>query len=405
MVTIQERQATSGYAPTFLVAKLGNGGTYVHQNEADDRFSVIVTSINLGANTPYADILVACNPPAPPPAAAFALVSGPCQLNAAQTCIYDSDINGNYGAGELCVFQALKYTRLDVRQFDVHSSDQLALHAVEYSGTSGPNNVDVTANTRIYFKSNSFTQRAGFEICATEPPAPPSGAVFTVHSGSCTTTNGGTCITDGSGNNNYGNEEVCRFGILSTATLNVASFDTESNYDELLVNYVPFSGSGSGLNGLEIQPGHFLEWSSDSSTVAPGFEVCANAIAGPPTTSGPTMSPTPSPVAPPTTPPPTNPTSITCGNSYRYCIETGGSTWQPQLCVPNDGAYTVTVHTCGYQDTLSDTRIYGPCENDDNSNACSALGLSSGTNPQYQSHCTADVLSAGQCFNDVSIGG
>jgi hypothetical protein len=65
----------------------------------------------------------------------------------------------------------------------------------------------------------------------------------------------------------------------------------------------------------------------------------------------------------------------------------------------------VNLNTCGYTGTLSDTRIYGPCANDDNRNACAALGLASGTNPSYQSSCDANVVAAGQCFGDVAIGG
>jgi hypothetical protein len=41
----------------------------------------------------------------------------------------------------------------------------------------------------------------------------------------------------------------------------------------------------------------------------------------------------------------------------------------PTLCVPSDRSCRVTLHTCGYSHTLPDTRIYGPCANDDNRNA------------------------------------
>lgn len=80
------------------------------QNGASTRFSVAATSINLGSTPRVAEITVSCDPPPPPPGAIFAVVSGPCVLDAGHTCIFDSNPNGNYGVGDSCVFQVNLFT-------------------------------------------------------------------------------------------------------------------------------------------------------------------------------------------------------------------------------------------------------------------------------------------------------
>eukprot|EP00662_Eupelagonemidae_sp_cell21_P056759 gene56759-biopygen98882 len=57
----------------------------------------------------------------------------------------------------------------------------------------------------------------------------------------------------------------------------------------------------------------------------------------------------------------TNPTTVVCGESYAFMIGASGDRWRPQLC----GTGSATLSTCGSSGSLSDTRIYIPCNNDD----------------------------------------
>jgi hypothetical protein len=53
---------------------------------------------------------------------------------------------------------------------------------------------------------------------------------------------------------------------------------------------------------------------------------------------------------------------------------------------------------------MRDTRIYGTCRNDDNEPACEALGLATGTRPQWQSLCETPAYSAGTVLT-LDVGG
>eukprot|EP00037_Helgoeca_nana_P026257 m.295391 g.295391 ORF g.295391 m.295391 type:complete len:360 (-) comp27176_c2_seq3:12-1091(-) len=90
---------------------------------------------------------------------------------------------------------------------------------------------------------------------------------------------------------------------------------------------------------------------------------------------------------------------ITCNSSHEYEVAHAFDRWEPTLCI--DTPQLVTMHTCGYSNTLSDTVLFAPCFNDDNPYGCIGLNRSSGTNPHYQSQCST-TLSAG-CHN-VSAG-
>lgn len=82
----------------------------------------------------------------------------------------------------------LQYTQLDVQLFNLFAPhDSVVVGGTEYSGTTGPSGVVLTAASRVYFSANPVTNNhAGFKICgATPQPAPPPGAVFVLLSGPC----------------------------------------------------------------------------------------------------------------------------------------------------------------------------------------------------------------------------
>eukprot|EP00964_Phaeocystis_antarctica_P055110 scaffold32402_cov47-Phaeocystis_antarctica.AAC.2 len=126
-------------------------------------------------------------------------------------------------------------------------------------------------------------------VASPPPPSPPASqasAYFTVV-GPCTTE--GACVRSPNYPSNYGDSQSCTITPTSLAVgqlLSATAFSTESGYDKLIVNGVTYDGT-TGPSGEVL--GSAFTWSSDVSTQASGWEVCAN--------SGP-------PVFPPSPPPP-----------------------------------------------------------------------------------------------------
>ncbi len=108
-------------------------------------------------------------------------------------------------------------------------------------------------------------------------------AEFAVASGPCTVAGG--CFRSPNYPNTYGNSQTCTINVLQNLTLAVVDFSTESQYDELNVNGIDYSGgidSGgidySGffnvLDGVTVRAGTVITWVSDGSVVDNGFEIC-----------------------------------------------------------------------------------------------------------------------------------
>ena len=93
----------------------------------------------------------------------------------------------------------------------------------------------------------------------------------------------GACVRSPNYPSNYGNSQSCTITPTSLAVgqlLSATAFDTESNYDLLVVNGVAYSGT-SGPSGVVL--GSAFTWSSDVSFSYAGWEVCAHAALGPST--------------------------------------------------------------------------------------------------------------------------
>jgi len=143
---------------------------------------------------------------------------------------------------------------------------------------------------------------AGVET-TTQPP--PSFAKWEVESGDCSLADGDDCVQSPSYPGSYSDDVKCVINtnhiFFASKAINVASFNTEAQYDKLQVNGVSYTGT-TGPSG--IKPVGSITWSADNSVVKGGWKICAGeGGAGPAPTPAPT---TPAPTPAPTTPVPTS---------------------------------------------------------------------------------------------------
>jgi hypothetical protein len=76
-------------------------------------------------------------------------------------------ITGNYVSSSSCSINVNKDTVLDVEAFATETDyDYLTVNDVDYSGGSGPQDIEVFAGDFIYFDSDSSVSYSGFAICA-----------------------------------------------------------------------------------------------------------------------------------------------------------------------------------------------------------------------------------------------
>jgi hypothetical protein len=93
--------------------------------------------------------------------------SGPCTLANSGTCFRSPNYPSNYNNNEQCTFTSQDSVSLSVTAFDTESGyDKLTVNGVQYSGTTGPGGVQVSAGSTITWTSDSSTSRTGFEICS-----------------------------------------------------------------------------------------------------------------------------------------------------------------------------------------------------------------------------------------------
>ena len=159
------------------------------------------------------------------------------------------------------------------------------------------------------YGSSSYSAPTGFTVnpmpatspmssARETPSAPPPPPVYFTVVGPCTVN--GACVRSPNYPSDYGNSQSCTITPESPAVgwlLSATAFDTESNWDQLRVNGVDYSGT-TGPMGVVLS-GAFT-WSSDGFSNRDGWEVCAQAA--PPTPPPEPPSP-PLPPAPPPLPP------------------------------------------------------------------------------------------------------
>jgi hypothetical protein len=72
---------------------------------------------------------------------------------------------------------------------------------------------------------------------------------------------------------NNDNDQQCTITARQQLTLSVTAFNTESGYDNLIVNGVQYSGT-TGPGGVQVVAGATITFTSDGSVAMTGFAVC-----------------------------------------------------------------------------------------------------------------------------------
>ena len=117
---------------------------------------------------------------------------------------------------------------------------------------------DIIVDSMISFTPATLTDLEFWQII--------SGAEF------CHIVDGGRCVSDGEGD--YGSNENCNIKVLRPLVVTATDFHTEAGYDILTVAGTQYYGS-DGPQGLPLDAGAELVWTSDDSEFRSGFKVCA----------------------------------------------------------------------------------------------------------------------------------
>jgi hypothetical protein len=99
-------------------------------------------------------------------AGSFVVSSGYCTVDTNGACFRSPNYPSKYGSYERCTITAHEAVTLSVTAFDTESGyDVLTVNGVQYSGTTGPGGVQVSAGSTITFTSDGGYEYSGFEIC------------------------------------------------------------------------------------------------------------------------------------------------------------------------------------------------------------------------------------------------
>merc|ERR1719420_1360980 len=110
-----------------------------------------------------------------------------------------------------------------------------------------------------------MTECSGCGFCQTD--------VWAISSGSCTTD--GACVMSPGWPGNYGNTEFCSITLTSGGLVTAEAFNTEHDYDYIILAGVRYEGS-SGPHAV-LPAGSMLEWFSDGSETRTGWRLCYGA--------------------------------------------------------------------------------------------------------------------------------
>ena len=88
----------------------------------------------------------------------------------------------------------------------------------------------------------------------------------------CSIADGGRCVTDGFGK--YGNSERCVVKALRPLVLTTVQYEVETGFDFISVGGTAFKGE-SGPQGVKVETGAELVWTSDDTEFRSGFKICA----------------------------------------------------------------------------------------------------------------------------------
>ena len=216
-----------------------------------------------------------------------------CQIDA-NGCATDGE--GAHGNGEACTVRVAAAGFVTATQFDTESCcDRVTIGGTPYRGLTGPNGVAVAAGSLFTWRSDGSVTRAGWTICwsATPPPpttAPPSApaptsaaptaaAPTSSNTGPLAVTVGANfcqidangCATDGEGA--HGNGEACTVRVAAAGFVTATQFDTESGYDWVNISGTRYQGR-TGPNGVAVAAGSVFTWRSDGSVTNAGWTIC-----------------------------------------------------------------------------------------------------------------------------------
>ena len=91
------------------------------------------------------------------------------------TCFRSPNYPSNYNNNQQCAITAREQVTLSVTAFDTEVGwDKLTVNGVQYSGSTGPEGVQVAAGSTITWTSDDADFFSGFEICTGGTGAFPS---------------------------------------------------------------------------------------------------------------------------------------------------------------------------------------------------------------------------------------
>jgi len=214
------------------------------------------------------------------------LLSAPCALCIEQASVWDVEGNcslvgrcvtsanypSNYGNSEACTITALEAGTMQMEVFDTESCcDTFEVSGSTYGGTAGPPRVVLAVGGILSWTSDESEVHAGWKLCFREPEADQASG-WDVQ-GSCSLV--GRCVTSANYPSNYGNSEACTITALEAGTMKVEAFDIEPCCDmlEVKVNGSTYGGT-KGPQGVVLDVGDILSWTSDGSAVESGWKLC-----------------------------------------------------------------------------------------------------------------------------------
>ena len=92
-----------------------------------------------------------------------------------------------------------------------------------------------------------------------------------MNSGPCTILQSGQCVGRPNG---YDSNEVCQITVTSSQVLGACPiFDTEASWDHLTIQGADYDGDDCP-QGILLDAGSVIEWTSDWSSNGDGWEIC-----------------------------------------------------------------------------------------------------------------------------------
>ena len=82
------------------------------------------------------------------------------------------------------------------------------------------------------------------------------------------------CVMSPNHPSNHNNNEYCGITVQSSGTLNVVAFHTERTWDRFRIRGSQNYHGTTGPNGVAVEAGDSMTWSSDSSVTTGGFKIC-----------------------------------------------------------------------------------------------------------------------------------